>query len=282
MPPSAVIQEDCAYLASRWASTFRALAGDACLVTGAAGFLGSYLIDALAAYNDRGDAPPIRIIALDNHLTGIPARLAHLEGRPDVQFVSQDVRAPFTAGPAPAWIIHAASVASPPFYRRFPLETLDANVGGTRAMLDLAREGGAKGVVVLSSSEIYGDPAPEAIPTPETYLGHVSCTGPRACYDESKRLAETLCWIYHQQHGLNVRTVRPFNVFGPGQRLDDGRILPDMMRAALAGKPLVLHSDGRATRAFCYVRDAVAGLFVVLVHGQAGEAYNMGKCITLQ
>jgi len=129
----------------------------------------------------------------------------------------------------------------------------------------------------LSTSEIYGDPSPEAIPTREDYRGFVSCTGPRACYDESKRLSETLCILYHQQYGVPVRVGRPFNVYGPGQRLDDRRIVPDLLATALEGKPLTLLSDGQATRSFCYLRDAVWAMGLIWLRGADGEAYNLGS-----
>jgi len=115
------------------------------------------------------------------------------------------------------------------------------------------------------------------IPTPEDYRGNVSCTGPRACYDESKRLAETLCTTYFRTHRTPVKIMRPFNVYGPGQRLDDQRIMPDLMAAALARRPSVLYSDGRATRSFCYVRDAIRAMLLVLVSDADGEAFNVGN-----
>src|SRR5207244_1227479 len=152
----------------------------------------------------------------------------------DVAFVDADVSQRLQLDTPVDWIIHGASVASPTFYRRYPLETIDANVGGTRQMLELARDPRVRGMLYLSTSEVYGDPGPASIPTPEEYHGNVSCTGPRACYDESKRLAETLCQTYASLYGVAVKVVRPFNVYGPGQRLDDGRIIPDLIRSALA------------------------------------------------
>src|SRR5207244_2375697 len=135
----------------------------------------------------------------------------------------------------------------------------------------------ARSILYLSSSEIYGGPSPEIMPTPEDYRGNVSCTGPRACYDESKRLAETLCTTYFRTHRTPVKIMRPFNVYGPGQRLDDQRIIPDLMAAALARRPSVLYSDGRATRSFCYVRDAIRAMLLVLVSDADGEAFNVGN-----
>ena len=253
------------------------LAGSTVVVTGARGFLCSYFVDTLAALNDRGLNPPCHVIAIDNLKAGDNQRLAHLNGRSDIESLDRDVSKPVQLDRRVDWIIHGASLASPSFYRRFPLETIDVNVWGTRHFLDLARDGHAKGLLYLSTSEIYGDPDPAAIPTPEDYRGFVSCTGPRACYDESKRLAETLCQVYANLHGVPVKVVRPFNVYGPGLRLDDGRIIPDLMRAALAREPLVLFSDGRATRAFCYVSDAIRAMLLILLGGSAGAIFNIGN-----
>jgi dTDP-glucose 4,6-dehydratase/UDP-glucuronate decarboxylase len=131
-------------------------------------------------------------------------------------------------------------------------------------------------MLFFSTSEIYGDPSPDAIPTAETYRGFVSCTGPRACYDESKRLGETLCVNFAAKHGVPVMMARPFNNYGPGLNINDRRVLPDLARNVLAGEDLVLLSDGRATRTFCYVADAVAGYIKVLVKGRPGEPFNIG------
>jgi dTDP-glucose 4,6-dehydratase/UDP-glucuronate decarboxylase len=271
---TAVIRSDAAALADRFSSALASLAGESVLITGAGGFLCSYLVDVFVAYNDHHPDSQLRIVALDNFITGLPDRLAHLTDRADVAIVAHDIAQPY-ASETPAWLVHGASIASPTFYRRFPMETIDANVNGTRHMLDLGRH--SRAMLVMSTSEIYGDPAPDAIPTSEQYRGNVSCTGPRACYDESKRMAETLCWVAHQQFQTPVMTIRPFNVFGPGQRLDDRRLMPDLFRSALADEPAVLHSDGRATRAMCYVTDAIAAMLQVLTAGVSGEPYNIGN-----
>ncbi|MEP2453873.1 NAD-dependent epimerase/dehydratase family protein [Roseibium sp.] len=253
------------------------LAGETVLVTGASGFLMGFLVDVLCAWNDLDLAQPIHVIALDNHMTGKPIRLAHLDRRPDVTICAHDVTENYTPDRPVHRIVHGASIASPMVYRQFPLETIDANVGGTRNMLELARAQKVRGMLVMSTSEIYGDPEPDMIPTPEDYRGSVSCTGPRACYDESKRLAETLATVYAKKFGLPVVSIRPFNVYGPDFRLDDQRVLPDFISAALAGQSIVLLSDGRPTRTFCYVTDAVRAMLLLLIHGDAGEAYNVGN-----
>lgn len=272
---TATIREDAQHIVTSMGEALAPLRGSTLLLTGAAGFLGAHFLDTLAALNDEG-GPPCRVLALDNFRSGIVDRIEHLRSRPDIRFLEHDVIQPFLPDLPVDWIIHAASIASPTFYRQFPLETIDVNVTGTRHMLELAGRG-ARSMLYLSSSEIYGDPDPGAIPTTEEYRGIVSCTGPRACYDESKRLAETLATTYFRLRGTPVKSARPFNVYGPGQRLDDRRIIPDLMRAAVQRQPLVLHSDGRATRSFCYVTDAVRGFLYVLLSDANGEAFNVGN-----
>lgn len=179
------------------------------------------------------------------------------------------------------YIIHAASIASPTYYRKHPIETMDANVNGLRFLLEYSRQQKEKnrpieGFLFFSTSEIYGNPSHENIPTPETYYGYVSCTGPRACYDESKRYGETLCINFARQYGLPIKIVRPFNNYGPGLKITDRRALPDFVRDILAGRDIVMLSDGTPTRTFCYVADAIVGYYRILVRGQKGEAYNIG------
>lgn len=273
---TAIIRDDARLVAAELARELRPLAGTTLLLTGAGGFIGSYLLDVLAAVGREGGGPPCHVVALDNFRVGLPERVQHLAGHPDIEFLSHDVTQPLPLERPVEWLIHAASIASPTFYRRFPLETIDVNVNGTWRLLELARRD-ARSMLYLSSSEIYGDPSPEMIPTPEDYRGNVSCTGPRACYDESKRLAETLCTTYFRTHRTPVKIMRPFNVYGPGQRLDDQRIIPDLMAAALARRSSVLYSDGRATRSFCYVRDAIRAMLLVLVSDADGEAFNVGN-----
>ena len=255
----------------------QALEDSTLLVTGSNGFLCSYLLDMIAGLNDEVFTRPCRVIGIDNLKSGMRARTAHLGARSDFEFLDIDVSRQLNyEGPAD-WIIHGASIASPTFYRQYPLETIDANVGGTRHALELTLNKRARSFVLLSSSEIYGDPDSAHIPTAEDYRGFVSCTGPRACYDESKRLGETLAMTYYRLYELPVKIIRPFNVYGPGQRLDDRRIIPDLMSAALERRPLVLLSDGRATRAFCYASDFVRALLLILVSDRNGEAFNAGN-----
>lgn len=259
------------------------LAGSTLLITGAAGFLGYYFVNYLVRY---GEALGLtQVIALDTFVLGRPAWLAELaEAYPDRLVVRRFDIARNRLDEVPAardcdFVIHAASIASPTFYRQYPLETVDANVWGLRHLLDYYRNedrGKAlQGLLFFSSSEIYGDPDPAAIPTPETYRGNVSCHGPRACYDEAKRFGETLCWIYGTQFGMPVTVARPFNNYGPGMRLDDRRLPADLARAVLAGENIVLLSDGTPTRTFCYITDAITGYFLCLLHGRY-DFFNIG------
>ena len=271
-----IAREDVSRIVEALGDGLRPMSGSTLLVTGSNGFLCGYFLDAIAHANDVLLEKPCRVIAMDNFQTGLPERLEHLRDREEIEFVQQDVSLPVQVSRPIDWIIHGASIASPTAYRRMPLETIDVNVNGTRQLLELARRG-ARSMLYLSTSEIYGDPDPASIPTSEEYRGSVSCTGPRACYDESKRLAETLCTTYHRLYGVPVKIVRPFNVYGPGQRLDDGRIIPDLMAAALKGQPLVLYSSGHDTRAFCYVTDAIIAMWRVLLSDADGEVFNVGN-----
>jgi nucleoside-diphosphate-sugar epimerase len=253
------------------------LAGSRLLVTGGAGFLGYYLVQAALAANDSGNSAPIAVTVWDNYQRGAPEWLRQLSARDDLTVESHDVREPLPADtPSFDYIVHAAGIASPTYYRMHPLETMDANITGLRSLLDHAAARGSRGFLFFSSSEIYGDPVPDAIPTPETYRGNVSCTGPRACYDESKRYGETLCVTFARQYGVPVTMARPFNNYGPGMKVTDGRVIADFCRSVIRGEDIVMHSDGSPTRTFCYVADAVVGYYKVLVRGRPGEPYNVG------
>jgi UDP-glucuronate decarboxylase len=272
-----VLLEDAAHASEALGEVADALEGATVLVSGGAGFLGAAMIDVLIHLNRTRFSRPAKAVVVDNFVTGVPARLQALASDANVEMISADITSIDITAEF-EYAIHAAGIASPIIYRAKPLQTCDVNVWGMRRMLELARrQRNLRGFLYFSTSEIYGDPDPEHIPTREDYRGNVSCTGPRACYDESKRFGETLAVVYHQEFGFPVRSVRPFNVFGAGQRLDDGRIVPDLMKAAAQGKPLTLHSDGRATRSFCYISDAVAGFYRALLIGRPGEAYNIGN-----
>jgi UDP-glucuronate decarboxylase len=274
-----LINTDLDYLIAKALPQFEALAGKTLWFTGAAGFLGYYLCKAIDRWNQSHEpGARIHLLAIDNFQRGVPGWLEELHA-PEVEVVKHDVVNPIPGHwAAPSYIIHGASIASPIFYRKYPLQTIDANVLGLRHMLDFAAEqgSGVEGMLFFSTSEIYGDPPADEIPTKETFRGLVSSTGPRACYDESKRLGETLCVVFAQQHGVPVKMARPFNNYGPGLKLQDGRVLPDFASDALNGRDIVMKSDGTPTRTFCYITDALVGYLKILVDGRPGEPYNIG------
>ncbi len=267
-----VIRDDLREIARRADADLGRLDGKRVLVTGGAGFLLSYLVDLLAARPESGRP---RVVVVDDFTTARRERLSHLASHPGVELRELDVTTLELAESFDV-IVHGASIASPVEYRRTPLRTLEVNALGTWALLRAVRDRSLDAFVLMSTSEIYGDPEPAHVPTPETYPGRVSSTGPRACYDESKRFAETLALTYFRTYGTAVRIVRPFNVYGPGMRHDDGRVVPSLVDAARRGGDLVLHSDGHPRRSFCYVTDFIVSLLRVITRGGDGEAYNVG------
>lgn len=279
-----VIRQDLDYICGNLKEEFARMAGRQLLITGGAGFLGHYFVQSVLHWNNQENhnAWPIRITMFDSLIRGMPEWLSKLEGDRNLYLVRHDMTQPLPKEMGNFdFIMHAASIASPTYYRRNPIETMDANVNGLRMLLDYARarketQKPVAGFLFFSSSEIYGDPTPENIPTPETYRGFVSCTGPRACYDEAKRYGETLCVNFSRQYGLPVKVARPFNNYGPGLKITDRRVIPDFARDIIAGRDIVMLSDGSPKRTFCYVADAVVGYYKILVKGGAGEAYNIG------
>ncbi|MHB8648525.1 MAG: NAD-dependent epimerase/dehydratase family protein, partial [Thermomicrobiales bacterium] len=238
------------------------------LVAGGAGFIGSHLTDALLA---RGD----QVIVWDNLITGTMANLAHLGEAPGFTFAWQDIVADLPdPGPLDR-IYHLASPASPEGYRGHPIETHLTNSLGTYHLLELAKAKGAR-LLLASTSEAYGDP--QEHPQRETYRGYVNPVGPRSCYDESKRFAESLTMEYHRLYGQDIRIVRIFNTYGPRMDIADGRVIPNLLSQALRGEPLTLYDGGERTRAFCYVTDLVRGLTAVMESERAkGEVINLGN-----
>ncbi len=271
-----VISKDIAEIVEHNAELYRKLDGSRILVTGCAGFLGAHFLDLLAYWNEHKAKAPCEIHALDTYISGVPKRIAHLMDHPHMRILKQSATDPLPDSGFD-YIIHCAGIASPIFYRKYPIETMDANVAATRNILDYCAKNKAKSMLFFSSSEVYGDPPASQIPTKEDYRGNVSCTGPRACYDESKRYGETMCVNFWKANGVPVKMVRPFNIYGPGMRIDDRRVLPDFFRDAFDGKDIVLLSDGKATRSFTYVSDAIDGFMRVLLSDFNGEAFNVGN-----
>lgn len=247
------------------------------IITGSGGFIGSYFLDFIDYCNRYVFSTPDKVICIDNYRTSSLDRVRHLTGNDNFIFIEKDISKPIEVTQDVDYIVHAASIASPTFYRKYPIETIEVNVWGLKNMLDIAKSKSIKSMLYLSSSEVYGDPDPTNIPTSESYNGNVSCIGPRACYDESKRLGETLCVNYWKKYGVPVKIVRPFNVYGPGLRIDDRRVIPDYFKGALYNRKIEILSDGRPTRSFCYISDAVAGFIKVLMSEYNGEVFNIGN-----
>ena len=219
------------------------------LVSGGAGFLGSHLIDELMKKNER-------VICLDNYFTGEELNIKKWIGHPNFEIIRHDVTEPIDLEIDTIW--HLASPASPIHYKSNPIKTSKTIFLGTYNLLSLSRKVGAK-FILASTSEIYGDP--EVNPQDENYNGSVNTTGIRSCYDEGKRIAETLCSDYKRMHNLDVKIMRIFNTYGPRMRSNDGRVISNFIFQALKGNPLTIYGDGTQTRSFCYVSDLIEGIY---------------------
>ncbi|MDQ3032236.1 MAG: SDR family oxidoreductase [Myxococcota bacterium] len=237
------------------------------LVTGGAGFLGSHLCDRLLALGHE-------VVALDNFYTGDRRNVAHLAGEARFTLVEHDVTAPYPElGGRFDWIFNLACPASPPHYQRDPVFTSMTSVLGTKHGLERAERDGAR-FFQASTSEVYGDP--EVHPQPESYRGCVNPLGPRACYDEGKRMGESLCMDFHRSRGVDIRIVRIFNTYGPRMDPKDGRVVSNFIVQALAGKPLTIYGDGSQTRSFCYVDDLLDGFLKLMEHPTEIGPVNVG------
>src|SRR5213082_2169107 len=238
------------------------------VVTGGVGFPGSYLVELLLERDHQ-------VVAIDNLVTGNVDNVAHLAGHRNLRFLHQDVTEfLFLDGPV-NYVWHFASPASPIDYLELPIQTLKVGSLGTHKALGLAKNKKAR-FLLASTSEIYGDPLVH--PQTEDYWGNVNPIGPRSCYDESKRLGETLTMEYFRQYHLNARIVRIFNTYGPNSQINDGRMIPNFITQALRKEPLTIYGDGSITRSICYVSDLVNGLIRAMFKpSTAGEVFNLGN-----
>lgn len=265
-------------------------AGKHVLITGGRGFLGRYFTAVFSRLNSTHLLDkPVRVTCMDNLISAGPAGadVTEFADDPNIRFVNHNVIFPIVPTPVQiedgAWvpepadfILHAAGIASPAHYRKYPLETMEVAITGLKNALELARANPGCKLSFFSSSEIYGDPDEANVPTTEAYRGNVACLGPRSCYDSSKRMGEGLVQIYVEQHGVHATIIRPFNVYGPGMQATDYRVLPNFAAKIALGEPLEVYGDGNQTRTYCYVADAIGGFLRVLLHGRAGEPYNIG------
>jgi len=228
------------------------------VVTGGAGFLGSHLCDRLIQEN-------IKVICLDNLLTGRIENIEHLFGNENFHFIKLDVTNFIHVSSSVDYVLHFASPASPIDYLKLPIQTLKVGSLGTHKALGLAKEKKAR-FLLASTSEVYGDPLVH--PQREDYWGNVNPVGPRGVYDEAKRFAEAITMAYHRYHNLDTRIVRIFNTYGPRMRIDDGRALPTFFSQALRGEDITVYGDGKQTRSFCYVSDLIDGIFKLLLSNE--------------
>lgn len=252
-------------------------AGKTVLVAGAAGFLAAYVVETLLRLNETRGLEPVRVIALVRQAEAAQRRFAQYQGREDLRFLYQDVCEPLALKDPVHFILHAASPATPRAFGKDPLGTFDANVLGTRNLLERAAHDGVEGFLFLSSGEVYGLGNDQIIPTHEDAFGYLDPALVRACYGEGKRAGETLCACFAAQRGVPATMARIFHTYGPGMPLGDGRVFTDFVADVLVGRDLVMRSDGQASRAFCYLADAVEGFFTILLKGTSGKAYNVGN-----
>lgn len=236
------------------------------LITGAAGFLGSHLVD---RFLEAGH----QVLGVDNFITGSWRNLEHLEGRRDFLFIKHDISTPLYLAEPVDGVLHFASPASPVDYLELPIQTLKVGSLGTHNSLGLAKAHGAR-FLLASTSEVYGDP--QVHPQPEGYWGHVNPIGPRGVYDEAKRFAEAITMAYHRFHGLETRIARIFNTYGPRMRPADGRVVSNFIVQGLRGEPITLYGDGKQTRSFCFVEDEVEGLYRLFL-SDYDEPVNIGN-----
>lgn len=269
------VDSDVEDIAERLEPFYEQLDDKEILLCGGGGFLGRYFSALFQYLNKEVLTNPCKLTVLDNFVS---ANNPHYEDgeRDGVTYVHHNIIEEFKTDVKYDYIMQAAGIASPFYYKAFPLETIEVSVTGTRHMLELARRTGAH-LLFFSSSEIYGDPDSKHIPTAESYHGNVSCLGARACYDESKRLGETLCRVYHSHMGVHTNMVRPFNIFGPGMGELDYRVLPNFASKAKDAQPFNIYGDGKQTRTFCYITDAIVGFMHILLRGVPGEPYNIGN-----
>ncbi|MDR3723198.1 MAG: NAD-dependent epimerase/dehydratase family protein [Terracidiphilus sp.] len=253
------------------------LNGSNVLVTGASGMLTGYMIKFFSYLNKHVLRKPALIYALVRNGEKAKNQFKEELKNKEINLIVQDASIPLKSNIDYDYIIHAASQASPIFYKTDPVGTLSANIFGAKYLLEYAREHGCRSFLYFSSGDVYGAMQDCTTPFGEDEGGFLDPADIRSCYGESKRMAENMCVCWASQYAVPTRIVRPFHTYGPGMRLDDGRVFADFVRDILRGGPIVLHSDGQARRCFCYIADATAGFFTAMLQGKNAEAYNVAN-----
>jgi len=271
-----VIEEDLEFITAAKIA-WEDLEGKNILITGANGFLPAYMIETILFLNDHRFKNKSKIFALARDKERVMARFSGYGRRKDITFIIQDVCSPLKISKRMNFIIHAASQATPKFYGVDPVGTILANTVGTANLLTLAVKHKSEGFMFFSSGEVYGEVGSDQVPIKEDAYGLVDPMLIRSCYAEGKRAGENMCVSWSHQYGVPVKIIRPFHTYGPGMRLDDGRVFADFVSDVVNGRDIIMKSDGSAVRAFCYLADAVVGFFTVLLKGTSVQAYNVGN-----
>jgi UDP-glucuronate decarboxylase len=266
---SKIINEDITKIYKEYNEDLSKLIGKTILITGANGFLASYLVDAIAQQNSK-------LILLNKNPIDENSRLFHLKDKKNVKFITQDVGKPFIIDEKADIVIHAASNSTVSSSVENPLDTIDANVIGLRTLLEYSKQNKVEEFLFFSSADVYGNPDQNSIPTSEEYPGNVICTSIKACYAESKRLGETLCMDFYRNYNTPIKILRIFNTYGPGLR-NDGKTISRFFKEALSLKKINVYGNGEARRSFSYITDTIGGILYVLFRGKSGEMYNIGN-----
>lgn len=273
---SEITKQDMAYIYNKLTNEEKAKLKDTkILITGFAGSLGYTLLNFFHLYGEKLGVS--KVYGIDNFIFGKPSWIQDLKSNKSFVLKEADIiNCDLSFASDANLIFHMASLASPIYYRKHPIETIDADVKGIRNLLDFYMDKQIKGLLFYSSSEIYGEPDMGRIPTDETYWGYVNTCGPRACYDESKRFGETLCYYYAKLYKIPVVIIRPFNNYGPGMRLNDKRVVADFAEAVIENKDIAIYSDGTPTRTFDYIPDATVGYIKAVLYGKF-DVFNIGS-----
>jgi UDP-glucuronate decarboxylase len=271
---SSVLLNDLISIVNEYKVPWHQLKDKTVLISGASGFLAAYMVETMLYLNETLSLN-ITIVALVRNRENFNQRFINYLNRVDLKCLVHNVCFPLEINEKIDFIIHAASQASPKFYALDPVGTLSANTFGTAYLLELAKIHKVSGFLYFSSAEVYGEPT--KIPTTEKSYGYIDPLEVRSCYGESKRMGENMCVSWHHQYDIPTKIVRPFHTYGPGMKLDDGRVYADFVADVLAGRDIKLKSNGLNRRSFCYLSDATAGFWIVLLSGKNAQAYNIGN-----